>query len=272
MKLGKKIRYERLVNRKSKKMILVPMDHGVSVGPIDGLVNLSKSIDQVAKGGANAVVLHKGMVDKGHRQADTDIGLIIHLSASTDMDEYNSLSKHLVCTVEEAIRYGADGVSVHVNLGPDTEGRMLEDLGFVAEQCINWGMPLMAMVYPRYYDASRPEGKRVVHNTTTQTVMHSARIAAELGADVVKVPMLPDAKEFAKVVEGANIPVVIAGGSKLPLRETLQIVEIAMKAGAAGLSVGRNVFQAPDPVKMVRALGAIVHDQVSATEAEKMLA
>ncbi len=271
MKLGKMIRYERLVNRKSKKMILVPMDHGVSVGPIGGLINLAQSIDQVAQGGANAVVLHKGMVDKGHRHGSTDIGLIIHLSASTDMDEYNSLSKHLVCTVEEAIRYGADGISVHVNLGPDTEGKMLEDLGYVADRCVNWGMPLMAMVYPRYYDAGQPDGKKVIQNINMQTVAHSARLAAELGADVVKVPMLPDEREFARVVEGAQIPVVIAGGSKLPMDQMLQLVETAMKAGAAGLSIGRNVFQAPDPTKMIRAFGAIVHEGVSAKEALKIL-
>lgn len=271
MLIGKKIRYERLINRKSQKMIVVPLDHGVSVGPIDGLVNLSESIEQVAIGGANAVVMHKGMVDKGHRKSSTDIGLVVHLSASTDIEEQNSLSKHLVCTVEEAMRYGADGVSIHVNLGPESEGAMLEDFGHIAERCVTWGMPLMAMVYPRYYDPKQKAGERVIQNATVETVSHSARLAAELGADVVKVPMLPEQKDFARVVEGAQIPVVIAGGSRLPVPELLKRVEIAMKAGAAGLSIGRNVFQAERPDKVIQAFGAIVHEDMPAFEAERIL-
>ena len=271
MLVGKTIRYERLINRKSKKMILVPMDHGVSVGPIDGLINLAETIEKVAIGGANAVVMHKGMVNKGHRKSSTDIGLIIHLSASTDIDEHNSLSKHLVCSVEEAIRYGADGVSIHVNLGPDTEGQMIEDFGHISERCVTWGMPLMAMVYPRYYDPSQKEGKRVIQNITPQTVAHSARLAAELGADIVKVPLLPDEKAFARVVEGAEIPVVIAGGSKIPVPEMLKLVETAIKAGAAGLSIGRNVFQADRPDLLVKAFGALVQEGITAKEAEKIL-
>lgn len=271
MLVGKKIRYERLINRKSGKMIVVPMDHGVSVGPIPGLVNLAPTIEKVAIGGANAVVMHKGMVNKGHRSSSTDIGLVIHLSASTDIDEKNSLSKHLVCSVEEAIRYGADGVSIHVNLGPHTEGQMLEDFGHIAERCVTWGMPLMAMVYPRYYDESLDHGQRVVQNITPQTVAHSARLAAELGADIMKVPVLPEQKDFAKVIEGANIPVVIAGGSRIPINEMLQLVETAIKAGAAGLSIGRNVFQAERPDLVIKAFGAIVHEGMAASEAQKIL-
>jgi class I fructose-bisphosphate aldolase len=187
------------------------------------------------------------------------------------MDESNSLTKHLVCSVEEAIKYGADGVSVHVNLGPHTEGKMLEDLGYVSQKCNEWGMPLLAMVYPRYLDETRPSGKKVVQNVSAITVAHSARLAAELGADIVKVPMLPDEKEFAKVVEGARIPVVIAGGSKLPVDKMLSLVEIARLAGAAGLSVGRNVFQDRAPDKLLKAFGAIFHHGQTAKEAKKIL-
>ncbi len=275
MSVGKKVRIERLLNRKSGKTIMVPMDHGVSAGPMQGLVDMPETVNHVAEGGANAVILHKGMVGRGHRgggeESSRDIGLIVHMSASTDVDEKNSLSKRLVCTVEEAIKLGADGVSVHVNLGPETEGAMLEDMGRVAERCDFWGMPLLAMVYPRYFDESKPAGQRVVHNTSPETIAHAARVAAELGADIVKVPFVGEAEDFRKVVEGAGIPVVIAGGSKIPADKLLESVDKAMQAGAAGLSVGRNVFQAPDPARILRAFGAIVHEGMTAGIALKLL-
>ncbi|HML05879.1 MAG TPA: fructose-bisphosphate aldolase, partial [Methanobacterium sp.] len=83
--IGKKIRIERIINRKTGRTVIVPVDHGVSIGPVAGITNMCETIDEVASGGANAVIMHKGMVDNGHRGYGTDIGLIIHLSASTSL-------------------------------------------------------------------------------------------------------------------------------------------------------------------------------------------
>jgi fructose-bisphosphate aldolase/2-amino-3,7-dideoxy-D-threo-hept-6-ulosonate synthase len=91
--IGKQVRLERIINRKTRKIIIVPMDHGVSVGPIKGLVNMPEAINKVADGGANAVLLHKGVIKTGHRGYGRDIGLIIHLSASTALGpDPNNLS------------------------------------------------------------------------------------------------------------------------------------------------------------------------------------
>ena len=85
MMIGKNIRLERILNRKTGKTVIVPMDHGVTVGPIRGLIDMKKAVDNVVNGGANAIIVHKGIVKVGHRQSGKDIGLIIHLSASTSM-------------------------------------------------------------------------------------------------------------------------------------------------------------------------------------------
>ncbi|MFN3871324.1 MAG: fructose-bisphosphate aldolase, partial [Aquificaceae bacterium] len=130
MSLGKAVRLERLMNRETGKTIIVPMDHGVSSGPIEGIEDIKRAVSEVAEGGANAVVLHKGMVRAGHRGRGKDIGLIVHLSASTDWAPTKN-DKVLVCTVEEAIKLGADGVSIHVNVGADMEREMLRDFGYV---------------------------------------------------------------------------------------------------------------------------------------------
>jgi len=120
MEIGKRIRLERIINRDTGKTVIVPMDHGVSMGPIKGIINLSKTINEVAEGGANAVVLHKGMVEFGHRGYGRDIGLILHLSASTSLGP-DPNEKVLVASVEEALKLGADAVSIHVNIGSNTE-------------------------------------------------------------------------------------------------------------------------------------------------------
>jgi class I fructose-bisphosphate aldolase len=129
--LGKRIRLERIINRDTGKTVIVPMDHGISVGPIDGLLDMKTIIQKVAEGGANATVIHKGLVSEGHREKGQDIGLILHLSASTSLSPYPN-AKTLVCSVEEAVKLGADAVSIHVNLGNGGEKEMLNDFGKVS--------------------------------------------------------------------------------------------------------------------------------------------
>ncbi|NPA32836.1 MAG: class I fructose-bisphosphate aldolase family protein [Aquificae bacterium] len=263
MGIGKEIRMERIMNRETRKTIIVPMDHGVSSGPIPGIVNIKEAVQKVARGGANAVVLHKGMVRAGHRKEGKDIGLIVHLSASTDLSPRKN-DKVLVCTVEEAIRLGADAVSVHVNIGAEGEREMLRDLGYVAKLCEEWQMPLLAMVYGR--------GPKIENQYDPKIVAHCARVGAELGADIVKVPYTGDPETFRPAVEGSPVPVVIAGGPKMKSeKEVLQMVKGAIEAGAAGLSIGRNIFQAKDPERMVRAMALIVHEGKDLEEALKVL-
>jgi class I fructose-bisphosphate aldolase len=251
MDIGKSIRMERLSNRATRRSIIVPMDHGVTVGPIPGLEDMKKAVADVAEGGADAVLMHKGLVRCGHRTSGRDVGLIVHLSAASNRGPNNN-SKVLVATVEEAVKLGADGVSVHVNMGDVAEGSMLADLGRVARDADNWGMPLLAMVYAR--------GPLIKDAFSPELVAHSARLAMELGADMVKVPYCGDIDSFSHVVDCCCVPVVIAGGEKMDsTREFLQVVHDSIKAGGAGLSVGRNVFQHPRPRMMVAALSGIVH-------------
>ena len=132
MWIGKRIRIERIINRETGNTVIVPMDHGVSMGPIEGLRDMPKIINAVAEGGANAVVLHKGMVIHGHRGYGKDIGLIVHLSGSTSLSP-DPNEKVLVCSVEEAIRLGADAVSVHINIGSKTEAEQLKKLGMISK-------------------------------------------------------------------------------------------------------------------------------------------
>ena len=250
--IGKAIRMERIMNRNTGKTVIVPMDHGVSSGPISGIADIRHAMAQVAEGGANAVVVHKGTVAKGHRKGGPDMGLIVHLSGSTSLSP-EPYTKTLVCTVEEALQLGADAVSIHVNIGNGKEKEMLGDFGTVAHSAAQWGVPLLAMIYPR--------GGAVKNEFDPAAVGHAARLGAELGADLVKVSYTGTPESFRRVVEGCHVPVVIAGGPKMDSdRAILDMVKGAMEAGAAGVSIGRNVFQHSDPVKIVRAMSMIVQE------------
>jgi predicted phospho-2-dehydro-3-deoxyheptonate aldolase len=257
--IGKKIRLERIIDRNSGKTVIIPMDHGVTVGPIAGLEDMRTTVSKIVAGGANAILMHKGIVQAGHRGAGKDIGLIIHLSGGTSMSP-DPNAKELICTVEEAIKLGADAVSVHINLGAETDREMLAQLGFVAERCLQWQMPLIAMMYTR--------GPKIKNEFDVNNVKHAARVGAELGADIVKCVYTGSVDSFREVIEGCPVPVVIAGGEKMESdKDIFKMVQDALKAGATGLSIGRNAFQHKDPEKIVEALSKIVHNGASIEEA-----
>ncbi len=249
--LGKSIRLERLFDRKSKKTIMIPMDHGLTLGTIKGLENLANMVDKVALGGANAVIEHSGMVGTGHRQYGKDIGLIIHLSGATSLAP-DPNKKVIVCTVERALKMGADGVSIHINIGADEEPEMLQDAQRVIESSREWGVPLLAMLYPR--------GKKINDENAPDVVNIAVRAGAELGADIVKTNYTGDIDSFKYIINSVDIPVIIAGGPKTDtIPDLFQLVHDSIQAGGAGVAFGRNVFQAKDPTKIVSALSKIVH-------------
>lgn len=261
--IGKNVRMERILDRATRRTVVVPMDHGVSVGPIPGLIDMGKAVDSIASGGANAVLGHVGLPLHGHRRYGKDVGLILHLSASTSLGP-DPNEKVLVSTVERCIKMGADAVSMHVNLGAETEEKMLGDLGRVSLSCMDWGMPLLAMMYCR--------GPKIKNEYDVKVVKHAARVASELGADIVKVNYTGSPDSFVEVTEGCSIPVVIAGGEKMEtVKQVLQMVKGSIDAGGAGVSIGRNVFQAKNVENMVSAISAIVHQNASVNEALKIL-
>ncbi len=259
MESGKKRRLKRIF-RDDERTVIVPMDHGVTVGPVAGLANMQEIINKLLRGGVDAVVLHRGVA----KNVDTgNAGLIVHLSGITKLGP-DPNNKVQVCSVEEAVRIGADVVSVHVNVGAEQEDKMLVKLGRVADDCDRYGVPLLAMMYPR--------GPKIQDQHAVDVVAHVARLGAELGADVIKTNYTGDVETFKEVVRGCYVPVIVAGGPKVEtVREVLQMVHGSIKAGGAGISIGRNVFQHENPTKMVKALSAIVHKGVSVEESLKIL-
>ncbi len=259
MDVGKKRRLTRMF-REDNRTVIVPMDHGVTIGPCAGIQNMQKTINNLLDGNVDAVLVHKGIA----KRVDTGkAGLIVMLSGASNLSP-NQNKKVQVCSVQEAVRIGADGVSVHINVGAQDEDQMLAMLGKVAEECDLFGMPLLAMMYPR--------GPKINDEHALDVVAHAARLGAELGADIIKTNYTGNVESFKAVVECCAVPVVIAGGPKAKTSsDILEMTAEALTAGSAGLSIGRNVFQHEKPALMVKALSAIVHGGASVDQAKAIL-
>ncbi len=243
---GKAFRVSRIVDR--GRMLCVPMDHSITNGPIRGLEEPELMVKMVAAGGATAFLAHKGVL-KALKDAPP-IGMILHLSANTAFGPTPN-RKVLVSSVEEGVRLGADAVSVHINIGAREEPEMLVQLGTVADECDGLQVPLIAMMYPR--------GEGIKDPNDPNTIAHVARIGAEAGADIVKTVYTGSTETFREVVRKCPAPVVLAGGSKVDSdRALLEMADSVMKAGAMGVTFGRNVFGHGDPTRIVRALHRVV--------------
>ncbi|SMH70331.1 2-amino-3,7-dideoxy-D-threo-hept-6-ulosonate synthase [Candidatus Nitrosotalea okcheonensis] len=259
MVTGHQIRMNRIL--RNGKMLCIPMDHGISSGPLKGIEDPYALIYNCQHFGLTSVIINKGILKNLPRP--TKIGLIVHFSGSTSLS-VSPNRKMLTGSVEEALRLGADGVSLHINIGGKEEPEMIEQLGRIADDCHKWSMPLLAMMYPRGENVKNPHDPEIVG--------HVARIGAECGADIVKTLYTGDVDSFKKIVKSTPVPVVIAGGPKAKTdNDILQMTEEAMEAGAKGVTYGRNIFEHKDPGKMTHALSAIIFRKETAKEAAKYI-
>jgi fructose-bisphosphate aldolase/2-amino-3,7-dideoxy-D-threo-hept-6-ulosonate synthase len=234
------------------RFLTVPMDHGITMGPVKGLVDIESTVDAVTRAGADAVLTQKGLAGRVHPNRN-DAGYIVHTNASTTVGPDGN-DKRVTATATDAVRAGADAVSFHINVGSDSEPGQIEDLGELTREAHELGLPVLAMAYAR---GPRVEGDNAEH------LAHAVRLAEELGADVIKTGYSGDAASFERVAAAAAKPVIIAGGSKGTDRETVEMVRGAMDGGAAGVSMGRSIFQHDDPGSITRAVAAVIHDDAS---------
>lgn len=256
---GYQIRLNRILRK--GKMFCIPMDHGLSNGPISGLENPHTAIYKYYNHGITSIIINKGILKT--LQTPINIGILVHYSASTSLSMYPN-KKVLIGSVEEALRLGADGVSVHINIGGKEEPEMLKQLGIMSEQCHKWNIPLLAMMYPR--------GENIKDPHDPDIVAHVARIGAECGADIIKTLYTGDIDSFSKIVKSTPVPLVIAGGPKIKKRtDILKLTEDVMNAGAIGITYGRNIFADKEPIKMIRALSSIIFKKNTSKEALKIV-
>ena len=232
-------------------LLAVALDHSTTDGSIVRSHSLDALVGDLAGNGADAVILHQGALRHVDPRWFVAMSLVVHLSASTvlapDPDD-----KVLVGSVESAIRLGADAVSVQLNLGSATESRQLRAIATVAGACDRWQIPLIAMAYAR--------GPKVANPRDPEVVAHAVAVAVDLGADVVKTACPAPVAELESITRRCPIPLLVAGGAlRATANEVLTDVEDAMRYGAAGVAIGRNIFEAAQPGAMTRKIADVVH-------------
>jgi 2-amino-4,5-dihydroxy-6-oxo-7-(phosphonooxy)heptanoate synthase len=238
----------------ARGVLIVPLDHPVSSGPIAAGHRLSELVRGISANGADAVVLHKGAMRRLDPHKTRYATLVLHLSAGT-VHAPDPDARCLVASVEEALLLGADAVSVHVNIGSREEQRQLADLGAVSAACDRWNVPLLAMAYPR--------GPAFTGPVDADDVAHAATVAAELGADLVKTVYPGSIAAMRDVAAAVPVPVLVAGGPLTRNRQQLlDRIRDARAGGAAGVAVGRNVFASPSPAEITKHIADVVHHPV----------
>ena len=243
--IGKRVRLQSFVSPDGKS-VLIPVDQAVTVGPAEGLENARRAIARIAQGRPDAIIAHRGLHQQG-LLAEYRIPVLLHISAGTRLSGAGH-AKTRVAHVEDAVRLGAAGISMHVTFGVPEEREMLSDLGAVASGCLAWGLPLLVMIYVH----DRPGD--------AEALAHAARVAAELGADLVKLPFGGPPDELASILEGCFVPVLMAGGQVEEDGDSFyHSLAKAMELGASGACVGRNAFSAVDPARAIARMREIVH-------------
>jgi fructose-bisphosphate aldolase/2-amino-3,7-dideoxy-D-threo-hept-6-ulosonate synthase len=266
---GKVRRLRRLLSPVSNRTVIVPVDDSLIFGPAGGLEQMDSKIERILADPPEAILAFPGLF-RSRVDMLSRVGGIVNLTASTTRSAHTR--KVQVGTVYQAAQLGLDAVAVHVNLTSSYEFELLKILGIVSQECESYGMPLLAIMYPRAEgvggDNNYDELQRTDRKSYAQLVAHSARVGADLGATLIKTKYTGDPESFRFVVEACNpVPVVVAGGPALPPFAMLKMAYEVISAGGAGVSFGRNVFSRLDPQPYVVALKSIVHKGVTAEEA-----
>tara|TARA_B100001250_G_scaffold413100_1_gene446131 strand:+ start:1220 stop:2017 length:798 start_codon:yes stop_codon:yes gene_type:complete len=247
----------------NSKGVWVPIDHGLTDYPCQGLEDIESTIKQLIEARVNAIVAHKGIVEHfSHLCEGSNTNMIAHLSASTRHGGPNSSNKVLVGDVDESIMRGAVAVSCQTNIGSSNEPEMLERMGYISRQSLLNDIPMLGMIYVR------GDNVNIIEGDFTNGYAHAARIGFELGCDVVKTVWTGEKNSFAKICKSVPIPLLVAGGpSTGNSKEILTMVKDAMDSGASGICMGRQIFAHPDVTGIAKALMMVVHENSSVEDA-----
>jgi fructose-bisphosphate aldolase/2-amino-3,7-dideoxy-D-threo-hept-6-ulosonate synthase len=264
MSVGKRMRLKRVIDPEGVSIICA-LDHGMTSPTfLEPLAGIEERTAEAVAGGANVIMMSKGMIRLAEPAFGRETSLALLLSASANAGEERP-SVVRVAQVEEALRLGADAVVLFVALSGESEPGMIRTLAEVGEACERDGMPFIAeaefpTTYARVEDLADAYG--------FEYLQRNVRLCAELGADIVKTNWPGDGDSFGKLVEATSgIPVVLAGGSRVPDRELLERMEAAVAAGGIGCSVGRNIFMHESPEALTRALSRVIRERWSAEKA-----
>jgi len=262
--VGKAMRMKRVIDTAGVSVICA-LDHGMTAPTfLEPLADIEQRTKEAVAGGANVIMMSKGMIGQAVDAFSPTTSLALLLSASANPGEARPAVIQ-IAQVEEASRLGADAVVLFTALGGENEAAMIRILSEVGRESALLGVPLIAEAeFPTTYASVEELSERYGF----EYLRRSVRLCAELGADIVKTNWPGDEDAFGKLVRAVNgVPVVLAGGSRVEDAELLRRMECAMQAGAIGCSVGRNIFMHRSPQAITRALSRVIRDRWPARKA-----
>lgn len=254
MDWGMKNRFHRIIRPEDGKTVMLAVDHGYFLGPTTGLERFADTVVPLLPY-ADTLMLTRGAL-RNYIPPETDVPIVLRVSGGTSILNKNLLHEGIITSIEEAIRLNAVGVAFSILVGAEFERDTILNFTKVVDEAERYGIPVVAVT---------AVGRDMVKDAKYLSL--ATRMAGELGARIVKTYYC---EGFEKVVETSPVPVVIAGGKKIPEKDALTMTYNAIEAGAAGVDMGRNIFQSENPVAMIRAVRSVVHEGYTAEEAYQL--
>lgn len=252
MDWGMQNRISRIIKPKTGRTVMLAVDHGYFMGPTTGLEQLGRMVSPLLPF-ADTLMLTRGAL-RYYIDPRIDIPITLRVSGGTSiLNKERLLHEGIVCSVKDAIRLNASCVAFSILVGAEYERDTILNFTKIIDEAQEYGIPTLCVT---------AVGRDMARDARYMSL--ASRMGAELGADIIKTYYVDG---FDKVVDSCPVPVVIAGGKKIPERDALQMAHDAVSAGAVGVDMGRNIFQSENPVAMIQAVRSIVHDNVSVDEA-----
>jgi fructose-bisphosphate aldolase, class I len=249
---GKTHRLGRFRYPGSRLGLIIPIDHGLTIGPVTGLGSIDEIAGWLKHPAITGVIGHKGMISRlAERGLLSRIGVMVHLNGMSTLGP-SSDRKERLTAVETAVKLGADGVSLQVNFDGTNDAHNLALLGEVVDEAARFALPVLAMIYDKV--ATPTISARIAR------LRHLVRIGWELGIDAAKVGAPDELAAIEPLMTGLakDLPIFFAGGEVTSHERTAALAREVIRCGGAGLCAGRNVFGQPDPADALDRLGAVL--------------
>lgn len=251
MDWGKKNRMSRIIRPETGRTVMLAVDHGYFLGPTTGLEDVGRTVSPLLAH-ADTLMLTRGIL-RNSIPTTSDVPIVLRVSGGTSIVGASLANEEITTSIRDAIRLNVAGVALSIFVGSEYERQTLSNLAHLIDEAGEYGIPVLAVT---------AVGKDMARDARYLGLC--CRIAAELGADIVKTYYCED---FENIVASCPVPIVIAGGKKVAEREALKLAHDAVARGAAGVDMGRNIFQSDAPEAMIQAVRAVVHKGAGAEEA-----
>ena len=251
MSWGLENRLSRIIRPEDDRTVMLAVDHGYFLGPTSGLEDPHATIMPLAPY-ADTLMLTRGVL-RNSIESTVATPIVLRVSGGNSVLEEDLSNETIITSVAECLRMTAAGMALSVVIGAPHQHQTIANLARLVDEGERYGIPVLAVT---------AVGKNMVRDARYLSL--ACRIAAEMGAHVVKTYYCED---FDRVVGSCPVPIVIAGGKKLPERDALELTWNGVTHGAVGVDMGRNIFQSDSPLGMIKAVRAIVHDGASVDDA-----